>query len=63
LERDVQGLAWHNLGGGVAVGGGGDTEQVGGVADHVGIAELVTSGLGQLVPDVEPVNTLPFSRD
>lgn len=28
--------------------------KLGGVTNHVGITKLVTSGLGELVPDVEP---------
>lgn len=44
FQRNVQGLARQGNGGagGVLVGGG----QAGGVADHVGITQLVTSGLG-----------------
>jgi hypothetical protein len=52
LEGDIEDLSINSHGGtGLVVNGGG---QGGDVTDHVGIAELVTSGLGQLVPDVDP---------
>ena len=54
LQGDVQGLAGEDLGAGVAVGGGGDGGEVGGVADHGGVSGGVPSGLGQLVPNVQP---------
>ena len=54
LQGDVQGLAGDDLGAGVATGGGGDGGEVGGVADHGGVSGGVPSGLGQLVPNVQP---------
>lgn len=51
LKRNVEDLRLDAAGG---VAGLGNLSQFGGVANHVGVAELVASGLGQLVPDVEP---------
>ena len=63
LERNVEDGA---LDGGSASHGGGELRDV---ANEVGIAELMTSRLGQLVPNVEPVtvvfitnNTLGFPK-
>lgn len=56
LKGNVQNLRWH---------GGRASHQVGElwhVTDHVGITKLMTSGLGQLVPDVQPrKNTRAFA--
>lgn len=59
LEGNIQNLGGHDLGTATDsdLGQGG---QLGDVADHVGVAELMTSGLGQLVPDVEPRIILVF---
>ena len=51
LQGDVQNLALDN---GVSGGGSGllQVNQVGGVTNHVGVAQSVTGSLGQLVPDM-----------
>lgn len=49
LQGDVEDVTSNS--GGTSYGGG----QVGGVTDHGGITQLVTGGLGQLVPDVDPI--------
>ena len=53
LKGNIQNLGGNGDGGtvGVHLDQGG---QLGGVTNHVGITKLVTCGLGQLVPDVEP---------
>lgn len=52
LQGNVQDLTSNSSG----VGSG--SGEAGHVADHVGIAKLVASGLGQLVPDVQPVTVV-----
>lgn len=32
--------------------------ELGDVANHVGVSELMTAGLGQLVPNVEPISVV-----
>ena len=54
LEWHIQNLAGHS---GVLL----HTGQTGDVSNHVGVSQLVTSGLGQLVPDVEPRFFFTFS--
>lgn len=51
LKRNVEDLRLDAARG---VAGLGHLSELGGVANHVGVAELMASGLGQLVPDVEP---------
>jgi len=51
LEWHIQDLAGHS---GVLL----HTGQLGDVSNHVGVTQLVTRGLGQLVPDVEPVTVV-----
>lgn len=57
LEGNVQDLTGHNLAGltreHLAEGG-----QAGSVTNHVCVTELVTSSLGQLVPNVEPITVV-----
>lgn len=55
LKRNVEDLRLDAAGG---VAGLGNLSQFGGVANHVGVAELMASGLGQLVPDVEPITVV-----
>lgn len=60
LKGDVQDLAFDNHlgrihgGAGVLVHGG----QAGDVADHVGVAQGAAAGLGQFVPNVEPITVV-----
>ncbi len=56
VEPELQGDVQHLLGDGA--GAADQLGQAGDVANHVGVAELVTGGLGQLVPDVKPL-TIP----
>lgn len=53
LQRNVQGLAGDGLGS-TSAGDGGEGGQIGGVSDHGGVSGSMPSGLGQLVPDVQP---------
>ena len=55
LQWNIQDLPGDDHCGTVGVGVGPDGGEVGGVANHVGVTDLVTGGLGELVPDVEPV--------
>ena len=58
LERHVKDLARHGKGVAGAGSGLGDLSKARGVTDHVGITKLMTGGLGELVPDVEPVTVM-----
>ena len=66
LQGNVQSLALdHNIAAGLVLGG---VHQGGDVTHHVGIAQLMTGGLGQLIPDLQPVavvliDTLPTDLD
>jgi len=56
LQRDIQDITLdgHSRVGRVLLGGG----EVGSVTHHVGITDLVTGGLGQLIPDVQPITVV-----